>query len=757
MNRNFKKEIRYNVLLMIVLVLIITAVAVYTQYSVSQSEKYAQYTIEQNTLKISKGLDSCVNSALSSIQLTSVLTSQILTDSTLEKAGEVLDPPVEQTPFNFIEYINRDGMNTTDKGEQFNACDREYFREGIKGNTGIWVNFEPKYSDEILLNFYTPLYYHNEISGVLTGTLGSESVIRPLLDISFFGEKMIGLLTDENGRVISSSTDTYNNTYIENIADSLGVPEEEKKLFSEYAGSEEGRFFEFSCSGGKAMACIIHNEATGWNIIEIVPPSAIRHVMMSNTNSANIVFAFISFMLIGCFIVIRSASIKKHKEILNEKDRVVRSYEQILITTASDTYKGIRQINLETAYSDYIYFENHKLMMTGIGDWNSWLENQRENIHPDDWDRLVNLLRIENLKKMQEGKVYREDYRSVLKNENGYHRVYSTTVSITYIDGRKTAVMTTIDNTVAVVHEMEQKQLLLSVASIYISVHAINLRNDSIEAVCSAPYITEIIGGRENHVQELLRDVMYKLTDEQFREPMMAFIDFKTLDERMKDTNTIILEFLGVKSGWCRARFIAVDYDDNHCLNRVLWVVENIDAEKREANKLLYLSETDLMTGIRNRGSGERKIKELIAADRQGMFCLIDADKFKYINDSFGHGAGDKVLIAIAGCLKESFRDSDVVMRLGGDEFAVFAAGITDRNSAEILIKRFLDRISSISIPDIGDYRISVSLGAAVRLSSDGWDFEDMYRNADSCTYISKKTNGNSYTFYGDSSASCAR
>lgn len=72
------------------------------------------------------------------------------------------------------------------------------------------------------------------------------------------------------------------------------------------------------------------------------------------------------------------------------------------------------------------------------------------------------------------------------------------------------------------------------------------------------------------------------------------------------------------------------------------------------------------MTGIRNRGSGENKITEYLVRKQCGLLCLLDCDKFKSINDTYGHAVGDKVIIAIADTLRKSCRDDDVVLRLAG-------------------------------------------------------------------------------------------
>lgn len=749
MNKTFlQKKNKYNIILVLVVLAVICIVFLYTVFSNKQMEKYVGNMVEQMTQGISNEIDAYTCSAISSIQLTSHLATQTLSDSALDDVNEVLNPLLEQTPFNFIEYIERDGTNTTDAGEKFDASDRIYYKEGILGNTGIWINYHPKYAKEYLLNFYTPLYIDDDIVGVITGTLGADTNVLPIIQTNIFDKDVVGILCDENKRVISATIELENDAYLEDLLNSFEVKEQGKREFYSHFDSLDDSTFQFVGKRGKAIACVVTNDKTGWRTIQIVPASLFQTFMHQGTSGAYLVTGVISFLLLVYLLYIRMDLRKKTKELIDEKDRIVKNYAQILTATASDTYLGIRRLNFETCNFEYIYFDNNNIYQTPKGDWMIWLELQRKNVHPDDYDRVHDFLSINHLNQMVEGKTYRESYRSALKDKDGYYRTYTTTASILYVDGKKNALMTTIDNSEAVAREIRQKQLLASAASIYLSMHVLDLKNNTMEVLNCAEHISNVVGEKRDNIQELLRDTMRKLTNEQYIDSMMEFIDFRTLDKRMEGVKTITLEFIGNMSGWCRARFIAVDYDDDHLLRRVLWVIENIDAEKKKTNRLLYLSETDLMTGIRNRGSGERKIKDLIVTRHQGMFCLLDVDKFKSVNDSYGHGVGDKVLIAIADCMKESFRESDVILRLGGDEFAFFADGITDEAMAAPLVEAFFDKIDHIDIPELQDGKITVSLGAAFKVDKDGLDFEGLYHNADSCTYKSKKRKGNACTYF---------
>ena len=180
--------------------------------------------------------------------------------------------------------------------------------------------------------------------------------------------------------------------------------------------------------------------------------------------------------------------------------------------------------------------------------------------------------------------------------------------------------------------------------------------------------------------------------------------------------------------------------------NVIIFSFIDISAQKKLEENLLILSETDSLTTICNRRSGEFKVKKALIEGKKGLFCLLDANKFKFINDNFGHSTGDKVLIEIANCMKQSFRTSDILIRFGGDEFAIFAPDIEDKKIGTIVLERFMQNINKISISELKNHRISISLGAIIIDSND--TFEEIYKKADSLMYECKKEGGNIFKFY---------
>ena len=172
--------------------------------------------------------------------------------------------------------------------------------------------------------------------------------------------------------------------------------------------------------------------------------------------------------------------------------------------------------------------------------------------------------------------------------------------------------------------------------------------------------------------------------------------------------------------------------------------------EEKRGEELQALSETDRMTGLYDRVSGERKVNELIGEGNGGMFLELDIDRFKEINDTCGHQTGDAVILAIAEALRSMFRTNDITMRLGGDEFGVFAVGIPYQEMGESMVHRLFSRIEALDIPEMNGEKIHVSAGAVILRDGKEATFHELYAVADEALYISKTISGNSLTFGPD-------
>ena len=286
--------------------------------------------------------------------------------------------------------------------------------------------------------------------------------------------------------------------------------------------------------------------------------------------------------------------------------------------------------------------------------------------------------------------------------------------------------------------------IVAALSEVYISIHALDLAEGAIQTVKSNPFIESCIAV-DGTLQDKMVNVMSTIAIPDHEEMILEFTDLSTLEQRMAAERQLTAIFEGKMNGWCKARFIRIDENEqakDGPLSQVLYVVECIDSEKRQQDRLTYLAQTDLLTGLYNRGHGEHSIDKLLKDGVPGLFCLFDVDKFKLVNDRYGHDVGDKVLVAIADALTSSKRKGDVVMRLGGDEFAAYFVGVENDADANKVIGRFFERVAAISIEPMAE-AVSVSMGGV--MYREGLDFDEAYRTADHGVYSSKNSKGSTF------------
>lgn len=174
--------------------------------------------------------------------------------------------------------------------------------------------------------------------------------------------------------------------------------------------------------------------------------------------------------------------------------------------------------------------------------------------------------------------------------------------------------------------------------------------------------------------------------------------------------------------------------------------IDNIIKRTKEFEMLKYKAEVDGLLGIANRSSGENAVRQMIGNGINGLLLVIDVDKFKTINDTYGHQAGDTVLQGLASCMKNVFSETDVLFRLGGDEFMVVVPNIESREEAMPIVEKFMESVDSLEFVELQGHKVSVSIGATI-ISPESRSFDEYYAKADSCVYESKRTEGCAVSF----------
>ncbi|MFA6119749.1 MAG: PAS domain S-box protein [Sideroxydans sp.] len=197
---------------------------------------------------------------------------------------------------------------------------------------------------------------------------------------------------------------------------------------------------------------------------------------------------------------------------------------------------------------------------------------------------------------------------------------------------------------------------------------------------------------------------------------------------------------------------ISTIYDDNGRPDRYLGVFADITQLKENQAKLEFMAHHDPLTMLPNRALAESRLKqELEQAHRHSQqlsVLFIDLDRFKQVNDSFGHLVGDELLCAVAKRLNERLREGDTLGRLGGDEFILIASPMQEKQDAAIIARDF---INALSEPFKLSNGVEVFIGGSIGISlfpDDGTNVADLTKNADAAMYLAKENGRNQFSFY---------
>jgi len=177
----------------------------------------------------------------------------------------------------------------------------------------------------------------------------------------------------------------------------------------------------------------------------------------------------------------------------------------------------------------------------------------------------------------------------------------------------------------------------------------------------------------------------------------------------------------------------------------------DITARKQAEERIQYLATRDALTGLPNRVLlADRANQAILAAARsRGSLALLflDLDRFKLVNDSLGHAAGDALLRAVAERLGATLRRDDTLARLGGDEFVLLWNGLKTSQDAATLAQRALSILARPFTIDGRTLSVTASIGISV-YPGDGRDFGELLKNADAATNHAKETGRNSFRFF---------
>lgn len=172
---------------------------------------------------------------------------------------------------------------------------------------------------------------------------------------------------------------------------------------------------------------------------------------------------------------------------------------------------------------------------------------------------------------------------------------------------------------------------------------------------------------------------------------------------------------------------------------------------KRAEERLTYLAQYDQLTGLVNHTLFRDRLIHAMARSKrlqQPMgLMLLDLDRFKAVNDTLGHDAGDQLLKVVADRLHECVREVDTVARMGGDEFTIILEGLSNEEDLVVVARRITRSLSEPFNIQERQTSIGVSIGITI-YPTDDHEIDDLLRHADAAMYRAKQRGGNTFEFH---------
>ena len=192
----------------------------------------------------------------------------------------------------------------------------------------------------------------------------------------------------------------------------------------------------------------------------------------------------------------------------------------------------------------------------------------------------------------------------------------------------------------------------------------------------------------------------------------------------------------------------------------VMIITEDVTDELAAYAQIHHMAQHDGLTNLPNRTFFNQRLQMAIAqgqVDRSGVAVLcVDLDNFKNINDAFGHGFGDKILLTLAGRLRKCLRDQDTLARLGGDEFAVVLPRVTRIEEAQQAAQRLIEAVAPAFSIDGHSFAVGISVGIALA-APEGNTAEQMLQFADMALYEAKRNGRGCYEVFRPELEAAAR
>lgn len=283
----------------------------------------------------------------------------------------------------------------------------------------------------------------------------------------------------------------------------------------------------------------------------------------------------------------------------------------------------------------------------------------------------------------------------------------------------------------------EQFRLLTSVAEMYFTMHLIDLEEDTVEEFSCDENISSFFKSPEGAIV-IMRNIMSTVIEPQYRDEVLKFVDLTTIKKRMHNKKTLSGEFIGIHTGWFVATFIVIEQDSYGYPTKVMFTTQIIDEQKKKEETLILQSTTDELTGCYNRRAYAEQMDTFreFGIEEDMVFISLDVNRLKYVNDTFGHAAGDELIQGATEVMRQGFGEDTVIYRTGGDEFVAFL--YADENMLREKCNAFQCAMKDWKGKIVQELAVSYGYVTAVEGIERGLSVDDIMKLADERMYENK-------------------
>ena len=335
-----KKWMAPSPVVVVMAVAVIIVISLYSFFSRVYFFKQVETTIAQNAESVATELENSMRYAQSSIKLVSLMATHQMNGPVLRNPDSLFLSKLAETPFSRIEYVRGDGWNTAYGDSSFDVSDREFFQRGVRGETGIWVDYRPLYASEAQVIVYTPLFYRDSVVGVVAGILGGNTEIRSMMDYTLFGERIVALVCDRHLKIVASNTDddVYGQLFEKKSQDFL--PQNVIETFKKKARAGSTNAFSFSTEYGNSVAGVARVSNTGWVVVQMVPFHILKEFSWKNNSRA-----IAAILLVALFFILYLHSVYRTNRRLHSENE---GRHLNVINALTESYGSAFEINLDT-------------------------------------------------------------------------------------------------------------------------------------------------------------------------------------------------------------------------------------------------------------------------------------------------------------------------------------------------------------------------------------------------------------------------